>query len=78
MCVYLLVYFCRCMPVSVCVCVPECVCSCALAGEHMYGLGEGRNMFFGMGEYDYHGKMNWNAENRNSKTERKYQVNEET
>ena len=46
------------MPVSVCVCVPECVRSCALAGEHMYGLGEGRNMFFGMGEYDYHGKMN--------------------
>lgn len=36
--------------------------------------------FFGMGEYDYHGKikMNWNAENRNSKAERKCQVNEET
>lgn len=46
----------------------------------MYGLGEGRNMFFGMGEYDYHGniKRNLNAANRNSKIERKYQVNEET
>lgn len=35
-------------------------------------------MFFGIGEYNYHRKikMIWNAENRDSKAERKSQVNE--